>query len=261
MNGSEKAILVVSFGTSYEQTRKKTIDKIEETIQEACPDRKVYRAWTSGMILKKLNLRDGIHYDNVGEAMQHMIEAGVREVVVQPTHVVNGIEYEKILSEVSKYKDQFDKIVLGQPLLTTIQDRKEAVEVLMKEFGGLTEDEALVLMGHGTPHHANSIYTDLDHMFKEQGYDNVYVGTVEGSPELSDVIELIRKRAFQKIHLAPLMFVAGEHALNDMAGQENSWKTCFEAEGYSVECHLKGMGEYKGIREIVLRHLKETLLL
>ena len=130
----------------------------------------------------------------------------------------------------------------------------------MKEFGGLVKDEALVLMGHGTPHHANTVYAALDYMFKDQGYNNVFVGTVEGYPKLSNVIKLIKERSFKKIHLAPLMFVAGDHALNDMSGEEDSWKACFETEGYSVECHLKGLGEYEGIRRIILRHLKTAMI-
>lgn len=256
----KKAILVVSFGTSYAETRKKTIDRIEREICEAYPDIPVFRAWTSRMILKKLKMRDGIHFDNVDEAMERMEENHIREVIVQPTHVMNGIENDVMIEDVLKYRDRFDKIVFGQPLLTSIQDSMDVAEAVMAEFSNLSRDEALVFMGHGTPHHANAVYAALDDIFKNRHYDNVFVGTVEGYPELLDVMKMVKKGDYRKVHLAPLMLVAGDHAAKDMSGDgKESWKSCFEAEGYDVECHLKGLGEYPGIRKIFLKHLENAV--
>lgn len=256
----KKAILIVSFGTSYAKTRKKTIDKVEQEIREAYPDIPVFRAWTSRMILKKLKTRDGIHFDNVDEAMERMAEDHVREVFVQPTHVMNGIENDGMIADVMKYRDRFDKIVFGQPLLTSIQDSMDTVDAVMEEAGNLPGDEALVFMGHGTSHHANAVYAALDYIFKNRDYDNVFVGTVEGYPELPDVMKMVKKGDYKKVHLAPLMLVAGDHAANDMSGDDGeSWKSRFEAEGYEVECHLKGLGEYPGIRRIFLKHLENAL--
>lgn len=257
---AKKAILVVSFGTSYAETRKKTIDKVEQEIREAYPDIPVFRAWTSRMILKKLRVRDGIHFDNVDEAMERMAKEQIREVIVQPTHVMNGIENDCMTADIVKYKNRFDKIVFGQPLLTSIEDSMDTVDAVMKGFGEVPEDEALVFMGHGTPHHANAVYAALDYVFKNRDYDNVFVGTVEGYPELPDVMKMVKKGDYRKVHLAPFMLVAGDHAANDMSGDDKgSWKSCFEAEGYEVECHLKGLGEYAGIRRIFLKHLQEAM--
>lgn len=256
----KKAVLAVSFGTSYAETREKTIDKIEQEMREAYPQFPVYRAWTSRKILRKLMTRDEIHFDYVCEAMERMAKDGIREVIVQPTHVMNGIENDGMVEDVLKYADRFDKIVFGKPLLTSIQDSIDVVEAVMEEFGKLPEKEALVFMGHGTPHHANAVYAALDYIFKNHDYDHVFVGTVEGYPELLDVMKMVKKGNFRKVHLAPLMLVAGDHAVNDMSGEEkSSWKNCFEAEGYEVECHLKGLGEYSGIRRIFLRHLSEAV--
>ncbi len=255
----KRAILVVSFGTSYAETRERTIDRIEREICEAYPDIPVFRAWTSKMILKKLKVQDGIHFDNVDEAMERIAEKRIREVIVQPTHVMNGIENDRMTADVMKYKDRFDKIVFGRPLLTSIQDSMDTVDAVMGGFEELPDDEALVFMGHGTPHHANAVYAALDYIFKNRDYDNVFVGTVEGYPELPDVMKMVKKGEYKKIHLAPLMLVAGDHAANDMSGDDGeSWKSCFEREGYEVECHLKGLGEYPGIRRIFLKHLENA---
>lgn len=259
-NKEKRAILVVSFGTSYAETREKTIDRMEQEICEAYPDIPVFRAWTSKIILKKLKERDGICFDNVDEAMERIAEYQIREVIVQPTHVINGIENDRMTADIMKYKNRFDKIVFGQPLLTSIQDSMDTVDAVMEGFGQMPDDEALIFMGHGTPYHANAVYAALDYIFKNRDYDHVFVGAVEGYPELPDVMKMVKKGQYRKVHLAPLMLVAGDHAANDMSGDGGeSWKSCFEREGYEVECHLKGLGEYPGIRRIFLKHLENTL--
>lgn len=254
-----KAILVVSFGTSHADTREKNIDRIEADIRAAFPEYRIYRAWTSKMILKKLKIRDGIEIDNVREAMERMAADGIREVIVQPTHVMNGIENDLMVADVRAYEDRFAEIRIGAPLLTTEQDSREAIAALDQEWSTLPENEALVLMGHGTEHYANTVYAALDYMMKDLGHANMFLGTVEAYPTLEALMRQLKKEDPAKVHLAPFMIVAGDHAKNDMSGEEeDSWASQFSQAGFEVECHLKGLGEYPHIREMFVRHVREA---
>ena len=256
----KKAILVVSFGTSYHDTRKVTIDAIEQEIATAYPDYKIYRAWTSGMILQKLKKRDNIHYDTVKEAMVRMKNEGITDVIVQPTHVINGIENELMIQDALFYSSSFSTIRFGNPLLTTTEDNDIVIEAIHQEFSFLSPDEALVLMGHGTTHYSNAIYAALDYTFKDKGYSNIFIGTVEAYPTIDSVLSMVKQYAPKRVHLAPFMIVAGDHATNDMAGDElDSWKMQFLSAGYDVKCHLKGLGEYKAIRKLFLQHISDAL--
>lgn len=256
---TKKAILAVSFGTSFEETRKKTIDRIEDDIRRAYPDYSLYRAWTSKMILRKILKRDNLHICNVREAMEQMIHDGITDLIIQPTHVINGIENDRMKEDVLFYKERFDRISFGTPLLSSEQDNREAIEALMAEWKSLPEDEVLILMGHGTTHYANAIYAALDYTFKDLGYPNVFLGTVEAYPSMESLLKHIHTVQPKKVHLAPFMIVAGDHAQNDMAGDDpDSWYCQFVQAGFSVECHLKGLGEYEGIRRIFLRHIAES---
>ena len=255
---SKRAILAVSFGTSFEETRKKTIDRIEDDIRAAYPEDALYRAWTSKMILKKLQKRDNLHICNVKEAMEEMIHDGITDLIVQPTHVINGIENDLMKEDVLSYSEHFDSISFGTPLLSSEQDNREVIEALMDDWRCLPKDEVLVLMGHGTTHFANAIYAALDYTFKDMGYHNVFLGTVEAYPSMETLMKQVVSFAPKKVHLAPFMIVAGDHARNDMAGDDpESWRCQFEASGFPVECHLKGLGEYEGIRKVFLRHVEE----
>ena len=257
---SKKAILAVSFGTSFAETRKKTIEQIEADIRTSYPNYALYSAWTSKMILKKILKRDGLHIFNVKEAMEAMHQDGITEVVVQPTHVINGIENDLMKEDVLFYADRFDHISFGTPLLTTEQDNTDVIEAIMGQWQSLSEDEVLVLMGHGTTHYANAVYAALDYKFKDMGYTNVFLGTVEAYPSMDSILKLVDKLAPKKVHLAPFMIVAGDHAQNDMAGDdEDSWLCQFQNAGYEVECHLTGLGEYNGIRKIFLSHVAECI--
>ena len=251
----KKAILVVSFGTSYEETRKKTIDCIEQEIQAAYPEYQVYRAWTSKMIMKKLKARDGIHIMNVREAMEPMEKDGIEDVIVQPTHVMNGYENDMRTEDAKAYSSHFSRVAIGAPLLTSMEDQTRIIKAVAENLP-VEKDEALILMGHGTEHFANSIYAALDYQFKDMGYPNIFVGTVEGYPELENVKKLLKKAGLKKIALAPFMIVAGDHATNDLAGdEEDSWKSLLEAEGYEVRCILKGLGEYPQVRSLLAEHI------
>lgn len=161
--------------------------------------------------------------------------------------------------DVLAFSDSFSRITFGVPLLTSEQDSREVVKVLTDAFGGIPKDEALVFMGHGTPHYANAIYAALDYTFKDLGYHNLFMGTVEAYPSMESLLRFVRKQNPSCIHLAPFMIVAGDHARNDLAGDDaDSWKSQFEQAGYPVLCHLKGLGEYEGIRQIFLRHIREA---
>ena len=164
-----------------------------------------------------------------------------------------------MLADVRAYEEQFDTVRTGAPLLTTEQDSREAIAALGQEWNALPENEALVLMGHGTEHYANTVYAALDYMMKDMGYANMFLGTVEAYPTLEALIRQLKKAALKKVHLAPFMIVAGDHAKNDMAGgEEDSWASRFMQEGFVVECHLKGLGEYPHIREMFARHVREA---
>lgn len=254
---TKKAILAVSFGTSHNDTRKITIDAIEQDMQAAFPDYALYRAWTSKMIIKKVNARDSVHIFTVKEAMEQMLQDGITDVLVQPTHVINGIENDLMKEDALAYQEQFHSISFGDPLLTSEQDNLAVIEAITSEFKDLEKDDVLVLMGHGTTHYANAIYAALDYTFKDKGYSNIFLGTVEAYPTMESLLKMVHAYQPKKVVLAPFMIVAGDHAKNDMASDEpDSWYSQFKAEGYEVEPVLKGLGEYSGIRKLFIEHLK-----
>ena len=256
-----KAILVVSFGTSHNDTCKKTIEEIEREIQQAFPEYAIFRAFTSKMIINILEKRDGIHTCTVTEAMEEMSRDGMKQVIVQPTHILNGIENDIMLYDVNLYKDRFDSIVFGAPLLNETKDYWKVIDAFVKKMPIFNQNEAIVCMGHGTKHYANASYAALDYMFKSAGYHNIYVATVEAYPSLGDIIGSLRENNYQKIVLVPFMIVAGEHAKNDMAGDEaHSWKTVLEKEGFEVACTLEGLGENSEIRKIFIEHISALSL-
>lgn len=255
----KKALLAVSFGTSVNETRKNTIDRIEEDMRLDNPDSAFYRAWTSKMIIRKIQKRDGLKINTVQEAMEQMAADGVTDVIVQPTHIINGIENDLMKGDVLSFQEHFHSIRFGDPLLTSSEDNEVAIRAFMAEWQWLPQTDALVLMGHGTPHYANAAYAALDYTFKDMGYSNVFMGTVESYPSVLSLLKQLEAFRPEKVHLAPFMIVAGDHASNDMAGDaEDSWKNVFEKAGYQVECHLKGLGEYPGIRKLFLKHIKES---
>lgn len=260
MTERKKALLAVSFGTSHAGTREKTIGEIERNIAAAYPEYEVRRAFTSGMILNVLEKRDGILIDNVAEAMNRLVGDGFHEIMVQPTHVIPGDEYDDMVADVMMFRDRFDKIEVGAPLLYTTEDYRKVICAVMDQFPGLSNRDALVLMGHGTGHPINAAYAALDYHFKDMGFPNVFVGTVEGYPEVETVLKQVKAYGPGKVIMLPLMVVAGDHAVNDMAGdEEDSWKTIFENAGFEVECILKGLGEFQAIRDIYLEHIAQAL--
>ena len=260
MNETRKAILVVSFGTSFPETRKKTIGAIEQKMRNAFPDLAFYSAWTSKKIIAKLKRTTGEVIDTVDEALARMKNDGVSEVLIQPTHIASGIENDLMKEAALSGKDAFDRLSFGMPLMTSDRDMEYVTNALAEVYGHLSEEEALVLMGHGTTHFANMLYAALDYRFKDMGHPSWYVGTVEGYPDLDCVRRMLAKKRPSKIILAPFMIVAGDHATNDMAGDdEDSWKSILQKDGYAVEARLVGLGEYPAIQELLIRHAREAL--
>lgn len=257
---SKKAILVVSFGTSYEETRERTIDAIENDLAAAFSDRTLYRAWTSRRILKKLKETKGIHFDTIGEAMERMLQDGVTDLLVQPTHMLFGLETRAMTEEISHYQDRFENVRTGMPMLADQEDKSALVEAVADIFSDLKDGELLALMGHGSPHIQEPIYEELGGLFQKKGHKNILVGTVEHEPGFDFILEKARQEKPERVILAPLMIVAGDHALNDMSGEEeDSWKSQLESNGVSAYCVLKGLGEYEQIRRIFVKHAQEAV--
>lgn len=259
---SDAAILVVSFGTSYNDSRDITIGAIEEAIAAACPEYEVRRAFTSQIIIDKLKDRDGLEIDNVGEALDRAVADGIKELMVQPTHLMNGYEYTDLAEELTDYLDKFDKIVLGEPLLTDDADFDAVIKAITERTASYDDGEtAICFMGHGTEAASNGVYAKLQDMLTEEGYENYYIGTVEAEPSLDDVIAALNEKgSYKKVVLEPLMVVAGDHANNDMAGdEEDSWKIALEQEGYEVECILEGLGQLPAIQDVYVEHIKTAI--
>lgn len=246
------AVLVVSFGTSHGDTLDKTITAIEKQIEKDL-HMPVRRAFTSNIIMQKW-AKQGVHIDSTGEALNKLYKEGYCTVIVQPTHIINGDEYEKMLLQLTPYIDKIN-ILVGKPLLTDIQDYKIIAEALSRRIDRLKEDEGLVLMGHGTGHYSNSTYPQMEYVFRDMGMKDAFIGTVEGYPGIDEVIRRLREKPeLKRIRLMPFMIVAGDHVKNDMAGNEDSWKTQLEDLGYTVTCIMQGLGENEGVRKLYSEH-------
>lgn len=257
----EQELLVVSFGTSFNDNRRLTIGAIEADMEAAFPDYSVRRGFTSQIIIDHVMRRDGIKIDNVTEALDRAVGNGVKTLIVQPTHLMNGFEYGDLEAELAEYADSFDKIALGAPLLTS-DDDFAAVEKAVTDWTADYDDgtTAIVFMGHGTEAESNQVYDKMQDMLTADGYENYYVGTVEATPSLDDVIAALDGKGYTKVVLSPLMIVAGDHANNDMAGDEDgAWKKSFEDAGYEVECLIRGLGENEEIRKILTAHAQDAI--
>jgi len=264
----KKAILVVSFGTTYPDTLKLTIESVEHKIKEAFPDYEVRRAFTSRIVIKKLAERDGVQIDTETQALERLQAEGYKEVYIQPLHVVAGEEYDKVNGMVTHYAHTkvFDKITLGRPLLYYMgqegkpDDYLTAIKAIETQLPKLGHRDAVVFMGHGGVHPANAAYAALQIKLEEAGLNNAFVYTVEGFPALNSVIEKLKKNKVQKVTLVPFMLVAGDHANNDMAGDENnSAKSQLLKAGFKVDVYVHGLGENTAIQDIYVQHLKVAI--
>ena len=277
----EKELLVVSFGTSFNDSRVADIKSIEDALQAANPDWSVRRAFTAQIIINHIQARDGEKIDNMDQALERAVANGVKQLVVQPTHLMHGAEYDEMCAAIDKVRDQFDSVEIAEPLLgevgddaTVINADKEAVAkavvaAALEESGYETTAAAkdagvaYVLMGHGTAHVAKVTYSQMATQMAELGYENVFVGTVEGEPEETSceaVIEAVKNAGYTTVVLRPLMVVAGDHANNDMAGaDDDSWKTMFEAAGFTVNCQISGLGRIADVQALYVAHTKAAI--
>ncbi len=279
----ENEILVVSFGTSFNNSRVADIKGIEDALQAAYPDWSVRRAFTAQIIINHVQARDGEMIDNVNQALDRAVANGVKNLVVQPTHLMHGAEYDELIGELDNYKDQFESVQVAEPLLGEVgedatvinADKKAVAEILTAEavktagydsLDAAKEDgTAFVFMGHGTSHAAKVSYSQMQTQMQDLGYDNVFIGTVEGEPEetaCEAVIEAVAEAGYTKVVLRPLMVVAGDHANNDMAGEdEDSWLSMFKASGKfdSVDTQIAGLGEIEGIQQIYVEHTADAM--
>lgn len=258
--GGKKGILVVSFGTSFPETRKATIEACEKVIDAAFPDHEVRRAFTSHIVIDVIKKKEGVTIYKPEEALQQMYKDGFSEVIVQPLHIIPGEEFhEKIVKNVQAFHGAFEVLRIGDPILSTNEDYAMAVEAMHEQMPDLGPDEAVVFMGHGTHHPANAAYAALQYRLAMEGVP-AYVGTVEGYPELEEVLTLLKRDNISKVTLMPFMVVAGDHASNDMAGDEpDSWKSILIEEGFDVSVYLHGLGENKAIQDIYVQHVKKAL--
>jgi len=252
-----KAILIVSFGTSHLDALEKTIYTLQKDVADAFSEYKIYSAFTSGIIIKKLAAA-GVNILNTEQALKAAIDNGVKELIVQPSLIIEGDEYEKLCSTAEKYANSFEKLSIGKPLLSAKSDYSAVVDIIASHF---TEQiaEGLVLMGHGSENAADVSYNRLQEMFIEQGYKNAIVGTVEGRLDIKSVMDKISANGIVNATVAPLMLVAGDHAKNDMAGGEHSWQTVMAKAGVNVSAVLKGLGEIKEIRNIYIEHIRSAI--
>lgn len=258
---ADKVILVVSFGTSFNHSRAFDIGGIEAAIAEQYPDYQVRRAFTSQIIIDKLVARDDLQIDNVTDAMNRLVLDKVSEVIVQPTTVLNGYEYDDIISEIEPFTDKFESLKLGAYLLASDDDFSEVASIIVDVTSDFrAEKTAIVYMGHGTEHAANAIYAKLQTVLKDEGFDDYVIGNVEHTPTMDDVLSELEAMDVEKVILRPLMIVAGDHANNDMASdEEDSWKSILEAKGYTVETVLEGLGSVAAIQDIFTRHVEEAM--
>lgn len=255
----ESALLVVSFGTSYAETRKRTLEAIERDLQDAFANRRFYRAWTSRRIVKKLRETQGVCYDNVQEALERMLQDGITDVLIQPTHMMSGLEFETMKETVYSYRGRFGRMRIGDPLLAGEEDTGKLAEAIETIFAEIKSPDMLALMGHGSGHTDLPVYDLLNERFKKDGFENFCVGTVEFEPGFAQVLCQVREQKPDKVWLAPLLVVAGDHVIHDMAGEsKDSWKGQIEQLGMETVCSFRGMGEYQEIRNIYVAHARNA---
>ena len=282
-NIGDNELLVVSFGTSFNDSRAKDIKGIEDALQAAYPDWSVRRAFTAQIIINHVQARDGEKIDNMEQAMERAVANGVKNLVVQPTHLMHGAEYDEMMEMVDSYRDKFESVAIAEPLLGEVgndatvinPDKEDVAKAVTAEavqtagYESLTaaaeDGTAFVFMGHGTSHTAKVSYSQMQTTMQTLGYDNVFIGTVEGEPEetsCENVIEAVKAAGYTKVVLRPLMVVAGDHANNDMAGSdEDSWLSQFNASGdfASVDCQIAGLGEIDAIQQQYVAHTKAAI--
>ena len=279
----ENELLVVSFGTSFNDSRAQDIKGIEDKLQEAYPDWSVRRAFTAQIIINHIQARDDEHIDNMDQALERAVDNGVKNLVVQPTHLMHGAEYDELCEAVANYEDKFESVKIAEPLLGEVgadasavnEDKKAVAEAITAEAvktagydstdAAAEDGTAFVFMGHGTSHTANVTYDQMQTQMEKLGFTNAFIGTVEGEPEdtaCDEVINKVKDAGFKKVILRPLMVVAGDHANNDMAGDDDdSWKSMFEASGDfdEIDCQIEGLGRIDAVEQLYVAHTQAAI--
>ena len=254
---SKKALAIISFGTSYPEARC-AIETLEQSLQAAMPGYDFYRAFTSGMVIRKIAREEGIHIPNPEELMTQLEQAGYEEVVCQSLHVIPGLEFEKMCLQIRNAAGNM-RVKIGDPMLTSQEDYLIACQALLSCMPDLQPHEAFVYMGHGTEHAVNATYSQVENTFRFLDAERIYVGTVEGFPALDYVRKRLTARSVSTVWLAPFMIVAGDHAQNDLAGDDaDSWKSQLKADGYEVKVLMRGLGDIPGIGDLFTKHCLEA---
>ncbi len=252
----KKGIIITSFGTTHEDTRIKCIESIEDRVKEEFKDSLVLRAFTSKLVMKILKDRDNLHVDSLSQALEKMLDEGINDIYIQPLLIIEGVEYEKILREARNFlKSNKCIIQIGKPLLSSDKDYADLISAL-----SLNKEEATVFMGHGSYHKSDQVYQKLEDFIRESGNKTTFIGTVEGEKTIEDIVDNLKKKAIEKVILKPLMLVAGDHAKNDMASdEEDSWKSVLEENHIEVRTIIEGLGENKKVQDIFISHLKAIM--
>ena len=253
----KKALLAVSFGTSYPDTLEKSIAPVEAALAQALPERQVFRAFTSGVIRHRLEQRDGVYIDSLSGALERLDAAGYDDVLVQPVCILNGGEYDEIAAGTMPWAGRFCRFALGRPLLASEEDCRAAAGAVVRELEAPAEDEALVFMGHGSERFASPAYAFTERALHDLGWERAFLGAMEGRPTLDEVMDRLRAHPrIRRVRLQPFMVTAGRHAEKEMAGEGDSWRTRLTGAGYQVECVFRGLGEYPAFRALFAGHAR-----
>ena len=257
----EKELLVVSFGTSYLNSCRLTIGAIEDALEKAFPGYDLRRSFTSQMIINHLKRRDGISIDNVTQALDRAVSNGVKNLVIQPTHIMDGFEYQKLVTVANRYQDAFLSLSIGTPLLTSDEDFQIVADALAASVAAYDDEKtAICFMGHGTEAASNEVYARMQKLLWDSGWAHYFIGTMEAAPTAEDILAMVKTGNYSRVLLQPMMIVAGGHVNHHMAGEgSDSWKHIFESAGYEVVCQVRGLGELEAVRNLLVKHAQAAM--
>lgn len=256
----KQAIVIVSFGSSYEEARQRSIGQIENEVKARYGHFRVYSAYLSEEILEKVRKKREEELLSLTECLSYLLKSGIEEVYLQPTFIICGKQYQRMIDIISTYEGALQKVAIGKPLLTTIQDFNETITAFVKSHPKLKENEAVICMGHGSDDTSSRSFATLDDRFKKMGYEQYYVATLRSYPTIAHVLRKLKKKVYHRIYLYPFTLVAGFHVANDLMDKaEAAWQSLLEKEGYEVVSCVRGLGEYPEIRSIYMRHVKALL--
>lgn len=253
----DKLLIIASFGTTHRDTYIKNIEAIERHITNLFPDWNVETAFTSSVVINAL-AKKGKKINDVPAALKNAQLNGIKEVAILPTHLLYGIEYEKLCGQAEQYRNAFERLHIGSPLLASTNDLLEITDIISKEFHA-EDGQCIVLLGHGTQHYVNPVYAALEYMFRQNGRNDIFVGTVEAYPSIEQVLHQIKQGKYSRVLLTPFMLVAGDHAANDMAGEKDSWKSTMEENGLEVNTVMRGLGEIPHVQKMYENHAHALL--